>query len=84
MPATCRWLAEKGIVLTGSDTMSFEQVPSPHLGHLELIRRRGISIIKQANLEELAADRIYEFLLIVLPLKLVGATASPVHPIAIG
>ena len=83
IPATCRWLAEKGIVLTGSDTMTFEQVPSPHLGHLELIRWRGISIIKQANLEELAADQVYKFLLIVLPLKLVGATASPVNPIAI-
>jgi kynurenine formamidase len=82
-PSTCRWLAEKGIVLTGSDTMTFEQVPSPHLGHLELIRRRGISIIKQANLEELAAERVYEFLLIVLPLRLVGSTASPVNPIAI-
>ncbi len=83
MPATCCWLAEKGIVLTGSDTMSFEQVPGPHVGHLELIRRRGISILKQANLEELSADQVYEFLLIVLPLKLMGATASPVNPIAI-
>jgi len=83
VPATCRWLAEKGIVLAGSDTMTFEQVPSPHLGHLELIRRRGISINKQANLEELATDQVYEFLLIVLPLRLVGATASPVNPIAI-
>ncbi|MCI0419933.1 MAG: cyclase family protein [Acidobacteria bacterium] len=82
-PATCRWLAGKGTILTGSDTMTFEQVPSAHLGHLELIRRRGISIIKQANLEEIAADQLYEFLLIVLPLKLVGATASPVNPIAI-
>lgn len=82
-PATCRWLAEQGISLTGSDTMSFEQTPSPHLGHLELIRRRGISIIKQANLEEIAAAHLYEFLLIVLPLKLAGATASPVNPVAI-
>ena len=63
--------------------MSYERVPSLHLGHLELIRRRGISMIKQANLEELAADQVYEFLLIVLPLPLVGATASPVNPIAI-
>jgi kynurenine formamidase len=83
IPAACCWLAEKGIVLTGSDTMSFEQVPSPHLGHIELIRRRGISIIKQMNLEELAGDQVYEFLLIVSPLRLVGATASPVNPIAI-
>jgi kynurenine formamidase len=82
-PAACRWLANKGIILTGSDTMSFEQVPSPHVGHLELVRRRGISTIKQANLEEIAADQIHEFLLIILPLRLVGATASPVTPIAV-
>lgn len=82
-PEACRWLADKKILLTGSDTMSYEQVPSPHVGHVELIRRRGISIIKQVNLEELAGDRVYEFVLIVLPLRLVGATASPVTPIAI-
>ena len=63
--------------------MSFEQVPSPHLGHLELIRRRGISIIKQVNLDEIAGDGIYEFLLILLPLRFIGASASPVTPIAI-
>ena len=82
-PEACRWLADKKIALTGSDTMSYEQVPSPHAGHLELIRRRGISTIKQVNLEELAGDQVYEFLLIVLPLRLVGATASPVAPVAI-
>ncbi len=82
-PMACRWLAEKGIALTGSDTMSFECVPSPHLGHIELIRRRGIPIIKQVNLDDISTDHVYEFLLIVLPLNLVGATASPVTPIAI-
>jgi len=82
-PEACRWLADKRIALTGSDTMSYEQVPSPHAGHLELIRRRGISVVKQVNLEELARDQVYEFLLIILPLRLVGATASPVTPIAI-
>jgi kynurenine formamidase len=82
-PEACRWLAEQAISLTGSDTMSFEKVPSPHIGHLELIRRRGVSIIKQANLEALARDEVHQFLLIVLPLRLVGATASPVTPIAV-
>ncbi len=82
-PSACRWLAEKGIFLTGSDTMSFEQVPGPHKGHMELVRRRGITVLKQVNLEELAGDQVYEFALIVLPLRLVGATASPVTPIAI-
>ena len=82
-PEACRWLADREIGLTGSDTMSFEQVPSPHIGHLELIRRRGISIIKQANLEDLARDSVSEFLFVALPLKLIGATASPVNPIAV-
>jgi kynurenine formamidase len=63
--------------------MSYEQVPSPHDGHVELIRRRGILTIKQVNLEELASDRVYEFLLFIIPLRLVGVTASPVTPIAI-
>jgi kynurenine formamidase len=48
-----------------------------------LIRRRGILTIKQVNLEELASDRVYEFLLFIIPLRLVGVTASPVTPIAI-
>jgi kynurenine formamidase len=82
-PEACVWMADKGISLTGSDTMSFEQVPSPHVGHLELVRRRGISVIKQVNLEEIARDQVYQFLLIVLPLRLIGVTASPVTPIAI-
>jgi kynurenine formamidase len=82
-PATCRWLAEKGAVLVGSDTMAFERYPSPHLGHIELIRRRGIPILKQVNLDGVAADHVYQFLLIILPLRLVGATASPVTPVAI-
>jgi kynurenine formamidase len=82
-PEACRWLAEAGIVVTGSDTMSFEQVPSPHLGNLELIRRRGVPIIKQTNLDEIAANEVFEFLFIAVPLELVGATASPVSPIAV-
>ncbi|MBC7223624.1 MAG: cyclase family protein [Anaerolineae bacterium] len=82
-PEACRWLGEQGIALAGSDTVSFEQVPSPHLGHLELMRRRGVLLLKQVNLEALAADQVWKFLFLALPLKIVGATASPVHPVAI-
>jgi kynurenine formamidase len=82
-PAACAWLGDLGIALTGADTMSFEQVPSPHLGHLELTRRRGIPILNQVNLDAMATDSVHEFLFVALPLQLVGATASPVSPIAI-
>lgn len=82
-PETCAWLADQGIVATGSETMAYERLPSPHVGHLELIRRRGVTIVKQVNSERLAADRVHEFLFIALPLRIVGATASPVTPIAV-
>ncbi len=44
---------------------------------------RGINIIETMNLEELAAEGIDEFALVLAPLRLVGATGSPVRPLAI-
>lgn len=40
---------------------------------------------QQTNIEygQLAKDQVYEFLFIASPLKLRGATASPLRPIAI-
>jgi kynurenine formamidase len=52
-------------------------------GHLILLVRHGISIIENLFLEELARDQRYEFTFICLPLKLQGATGSPVRPIAL-
>jgi kynurenine formamidase len=44
---------------------------------------RGIFILEVANLEGLSAAGATTFLLVVLPLKLTGATGSPVRPVAI-
>jgi kynurenine formamidase len=52
-------------------------------GHILLLVRAGIPIIENLNLEELAAARVYEFGFVCLPLKMRGATGSPVRPIAI-
>jgi len=52
-------------------------------GHLHLIARCGITIIENLTLEALSRDRCYEFLFVCTPLKLVGATGSPVRPIAL-
>jgi kynurenine formamidase len=51
--------------------------------HLHLIARSGIPIIENLNLEGLSQDRCVEFLFVCSPLKLVGATGSPVRPLAI-
>lgn len=82
----CRWLADQQIYLVGADTPGFEFISpkTPHLpGHLTFIVGRGIYILENLNLESLAAANVYEFVLICLPLKIVGGTGSPLRPIAI-
>jgi kynurenine formamidase len=84
------WAGERGVVAVGVDNMTWDQLderdPETNAnlpGHLHLLVRRGIYIIENLELEELAQARAYTSLFICLPLKLVGATGSPVRPIAI-
>ncbi|HKE27324.1 MAG TPA: cyclase family protein [Bryobacteraceae bacterium] len=82
--AGAEWLSARGIFAAGSDTVAFEKVPDANMPvHVHLLVERGIHIIECLNLEELAAARIYEFLFVALPLKIRGATASPVRPVAV-
>lgn len=82
------WLGRRGVRATGSDTVAYEQIP-PELGHQYLPVHRtlivdfGINILESMQLEDLAMDRRWEFLFIAIPLKLVGATGSPVRPLAV-
>lgn len=50
-------------------------------GHLILLVRAGIYIIENLMLKELSRDRVYRFTLLCLPLKIQGATGSPVRPV---
>ena len=52
-------------------------------GHVLLIVRRGIHIMENLFLEELAAQGLQEFLFIALPLKVEGGTGSPIRPVAL-
>jgi kynurenine formamidase len=82
--AGARWLSRQGIFAAGSDTVAFEKVPDAAMPvHVHLLVENGIHIIECLNLEELAAARIREFLFVALPLKIRGATGSPVRPIAV-
>jgi kynurenine formamidase len=82
------WLAQRKIVLVGSDTWATEVVPPedperPFPVHLTLLVRAGIYNIENLDLEELAKDKIYEFAFVFAPLRLKGATGSPGNPIAV-
>ncbi len=82
--AGARWLSERGVFAVGSDTVGFERTPSREMAvHLHLLVERGIHIIECLNLEEIAAAGIREFLFVALPLKIRGATGSPIRPVAI-
>ena len=88
--AASSWLASRGVRAVGADNVAWDEVGlvDPELkvtlpGHVILLVRHGIYIIENLFLEELARDQCYTFTFICLPLKLRGATGSPVRPIAI-
>jgi kynurenine formamidase len=89
--SAARWLVERGVVATGSDTETFEVQPTPDPGepsnpqpvHTELLIDNGIYIMESVYLEHLAGVRAYEFLFIALPTKIVGTTGSMIDPVAV-
>lgn len=79
-----KYLAELGMALTGSDTTAYEVSNKGKLPvHGYLLVEKGIHIVELLDFEELARDKKYEFLFICLPLRILGATGSPIRPIAI-
>jgi kynurenine formamidase len=81
--AGARWLSARGVRAAGSDTVAFERVPSPRMAvHVHLLVESGIHILEVLNLETLAAAGVTEFLFVAAPLKLQGATGSPIRPLA--
>lgn len=89
--SAAEWLLEKGIIATGTDTETYEVQPAPDRGspanpqpvHTKLLIENGIYLLESVYLEELAADRVYEFLFVALPVKIEGATGSMVDPLAV-
>ena len=78
------YLVSQGMTLVGADNMAVEVMPPmEHSVHRFLLVNSGITHVENLNLDELAAAGCYEFLLIIAPLKLTGATGSWVNPLAI-
>lgn len=87
--AAAKWLVEThGAMLVGADNLSLEAFPveTPENWvpvHTYLEAEQGVAIMEVVNLEELARDRVYEFVFIGASLKLRGASGAPMRPIAI-
>ena len=81
------WLGALDPSAVGADNMGVEAIPlagAALVPHVELLVNRGVHLMENLVLDELAADGCHEFLLVVAPLRVTGATGSPVNPIAIG
>ncbi|MBW8011663.1 MAG: cyclase family protein [Chloroflexi bacterium] len=85
--STLPWLKDNDIVAIGADNHAvevLESIPPTALPiHRYAIRDLGIYLMENFNLEELAADKAYESLVVIAPLSLTAGAGSPNNPIAI-
>jgi kynurenine formamidase len=82
------WLAKQDPSVVGSDNWPVEIAPNPDKDlslpvHQIMLVVNGIHLLENMKLDELASKKVYEFALLLQPLKLYGATGSTVAPAAI-
>jgi kynurenine formamidase len=83
-----RWIIGKGVRLAGDDTATFEKRPAAYgrelfSVHMMLLADSGIYIVENANLEPLSSAKVYVVVLVITPLRIQGATGSPLRTIAL-
>lgn len=86
--AAAEWLAKQDPMIVGADNPGVEVNPNPDPKislpvHQIMLVINGIHLLENLKLDQLAARRIYEFALVVQPLKIQGGTGSTVAPVAI-
>ncbi|GMV75838.1 MAG: kynurenine formamidase [Rubrivivax sp.] len=77
-PETVERLADAGVQLIGIDTASIDPAESKTLPSHQVIRRRGLRVLENLMLDEIAEG---DYELIALPLRLMSADASPVRAV---
>ena len=83
-----RWITDRKVSLIGADNWGIEVIPNPDPDlagpvHQWTVTRHGIYHLENLNLEELAADNVYEFAFVFVPVPFKGATGSPGNPVAL-
>ncbi len=86
---SAKWLCEEmGAMCIAGDTIGLEVLPSEEPDvflpvHAYMFATAGAQIIEVVNMEELAAEKQYEFAFLGFPLKLRGATGAPMPSYAV-
>jgi kynurenine formamidase len=88
--SACRYMAERKIAFMGGDTSANDAQPFGEEGdqdavpcHTDMQTRRGIWNIENLDLNPLVKEKVYEFLFVWSPLKIIGGTGSPGNPVAV-
>lgn len=82
------WCVDHGARIVGGETIALEQI-RPGAGHAllpvhrHLLVEHGVNIVETMRLCELLDAGVAEFVLVLAPLRLRGATGSPVRPLAV-
>ena len=81
------WLVDHDVAIVGADNFAVEVLPFPEGKvfpvHQLLIRDYGMPLLEGLMLDPLVASGRFEFLFIASPLPIVGATGSPLAPVAV-
>ena len=81
------WLAEAEVAVVGADNFAIEVLPFPQGKvfpvHQRLIRDFGVVLLEGLMLDPLVASERHEFMFVASALPIVGATGSPLSPVAI-
>jgi kynurenine formamidase len=83
-----RWIIARGVRLAGDDTATFEKRPAAYgrelfAVHMMLLADNGIYIMENANLDALSEARVSVGLLVCAPLRIQGATGSPLRALVL-
>jgi kynurenine formamidase len=86
--AAAEWLARQDPMLVGADNAPINVMPEtdPQVSnpvHQIMLVVNGIHLLENLRLDEIVGKGVYEFALVVQPLKIQGGTGSTVAPIAI-
>jgi kynurenine formamidase len=81
------FLCKNGAIMIGADNLTLEHTPTPPGDnffpvHTYLLAEAGVPILEMAYLDELVADKVWEFAFFGACIRLRGATGAPMRPVA--
>ena len=86
--SAAQWCTGRRVCVIGADNWAVEVVPYPESSlafpvHQHCIAKYGVYLLENVVTAELARDAVSEFCFVLLPIRIRGASASPVAPLGI-